>query len=65
MESPLEPVRAATAAKAAADRDADEADKAWRLAIQQAVANGFKISVIAEVAEISRERVYQIRDGRR
>lgn len=55
----------ATAAKAAAERDADEADQAWRTAIQEAVAHGFRISVIAEAAGISAARVYQIRDGRR
>lgn len=64
--SPLDPLKAATAAKARADQDAGEADKAWRQAIRQAVADGFKVAVVAEAAGgISRERVYQIRDDRR
>jgi hypothetical protein len=63
--SPLEPLKAATAAKAAADADADAADKAWRTEIKTAVAHGFKVAVVAEAAGISVPRVYQIRDDRR
>jgi hypothetical protein len=63
--SPLDPLKAATAAKAAADGDAEAADRAWREAIRTAVAHGFRVSVIAEAAGISVPRVYQIRDGRR
>lgn len=63
--SPLEPLKAATAAKAAADADAAAADQAWRKEIKDAVAHGFKVSVVAEAAGISVPRVYQIRDGRR
>jgi hypothetical protein len=63
--SPLEPLKAATAAKAAAAREAGDADLAWRKEIREAIAHGFKLSVVAEAAGVSVERVYQIRDGRR
>lgn len=63
--SPLEPLKAATAAKAAADQEAGAADAAWRKEIKDAIAHGFKVSVIAEAAGISVPRVYQIRDDRR
>lgn len=63
---PLEPLKAATAAKAAADADAAAADKAWRQEIKSAVAHGFKTEVIAAAAGgIHVTRVYQIRDDRR
>jgi hypothetical protein len=62
---PLDPLIAATAAKAKADQDAEAADAAWRKEIQQAIAHGFKIGVIAEAAGVSAARIYQIRDNRR
>jgi hypothetical protein len=65
MATPLDPLIAATAAKAAADKDADEADQVWRREIQQAIAHGFKVGVIAEAAGVTPGRIYQIRDGRR
>lgn len=54
----LDIVRAATEARRGAETD-------WRAAIQQAIARGARVVAIAEAAGISRERVYQIRDGRR
>ena len=65
MAGPLDPLVAATAAKATADRDAAEADQSWREEIQAAIRHGFRISVIAEAAGVSTARIYQIRDGRR
>lgn len=57
-------------------RDYDEEMRSWRdladLAqqrrddlIRQAITDGITVSRIAEIAGIARERVYQIRDGRR
>lgn len=52
--------------KLAAARDAlADADGRWRAAIRAALADGQRVVDIAEAAGISRERVYQIRDGRR
>jgi hypothetical protein len=62
---PLEAVVEATAAKASVERDAEDADRAWREAIRTAIIAGFRVVAIAEAAGISRDRVYQIRDGRR
>lgn len=63
--SPLEPLMAATRAKAAAEANAKEVDQAWRQEIKTAAAHGFKMSAIAEAAGISVDRVYQIRNDRR
>lgn len=55
----LEVIRQATGARRAAEQE-------WRRAIQAAVAlRRYKVTAVAEAAGISRERVYQIRDGRR
>lgn len=54
----LDAVAAATGARAVAET-------AWREAIRAAVADGQRVVDVAEAAGISRERVYQIRDGRR
>jgi hypothetical protein len=62
---PLDDVASATEAKRVADSDADEADRQWRAAIRAALAHGQRVVDIADAASISRERVYQIRDGRR
>lgn len=64
MAGPLDPLVEATAAKAAADRDAAAADQTWRTAIQEAVGHGFKTTLIAEAAGVSVARIYQIRDAR-
>lgn len=42
----------------------EDAVAAWREAIRAALADGQRVVDVAEVAGISRERVYQIRDGR-
>lgn len=63
--APLDAVINATANKANAELDAEEADRAWRDAIRAAVSAGERVVEIAEAAGISRDRVYQIRDGRR
>lgn len=62
---PLDDVAEATEAKRVADETATEADRAWREAIRSALADGQRVVEIAGVARITRERVYQIRDGRR
>jgi len=63
--APLDAVIEATAAKDKANQDAEEADRVWREAIRAAVMAGERVVEIAEAARISRDRVYQIRDGRR
>jgi hypothetical protein len=62
---PLELVRQRTADKGATEREAADADARWRAAIKAAVAVGERVTEIAAAAGISRDRVYQIRDGRR
>jgi hypothetical protein len=42
-----------------------EAEQELALAVQRALAENVSASVVARAAGISRERVYQIRDGRR
>ncbi|MCW2898480.1 MAG: hypothetical protein JWO67_745 [Streptosporangiaceae bacterium] len=58
---PLEAVREATERLAALRR----AEQHWQATIRAAVADKERVVDIAEAAGISRERVYQIRDGRR
>lgn len=62
---PLDEVADATESKRRADEAAADADRAWRAAIRAALADGQRVVDIAETAGVSRERVYQIRDGRR
>ena len=54
----LAEVEAATAARS-------EAERTWREAVRSAVAAGVPVIAIAAAAGVSRERVYQVRDGRR
>ncbi|MCW2901905.1 MAG: hypothetical protein JWO67_4170 [Streptosporangiaceae bacterium] len=61
----LADVRATTERLAALRQEIDKADSAWREAIRTAVADGGRVIDVAAAAGISRERVYQIRDGRR
>lgn len=65
MAGPLDPLIQATAAKEAAESNAAEADAAWRKEIREAIAHGFKVSVIAEAAGVHVTRIYQIRDDKR
>lgn len=37
----------------------------WKAAIRDALAAGARVTTVAEMAGVSRARVYQIRDGRR
>lgn len=55
----------ATEVKRAAAETATDADREWRAAIRAALASGQRVADVADAAGISRERVYQIRDGRR
>lgn len=59
--TPLEVVRQATAKKA----EIEAADREWRDAIRAAIAAGERVVDIAAAAGVTRDRVYQIRDGRR
>lgn len=61
----LDRVRRATDGRDETKWLADEADKEWREAIRAAIADGVPVQHIAQVAGIHRQRVYQIRDGKR
>lgn len=63
--SHIDIVREAAAAKALATMNVDDADRRWREAIQIAIAAGERVVDIAAAAGVTRDRVYQIRDGRR
>lgn len=61
----LWPVIRASEALLAAENRVTEARTARDDAIRQALDDGYSVSDIALVADLRRERVYQIRDGRR
>lgn len=68
--SPLSPetldrIRELTEQRARADADYAWADQQWRAFIQALASNGQRVVEIAEAADITPARVYQIRDGRR
>lgn len=63
--APLDVVADATGELAALRQATEAAEEAWKASIRAAVADGQRVVDIAEAAGISRERVYQIRDGRR
>lgn len=65
LGDPMSGVRAATEHLMTSRATAEDADRAWRASIRAALADGQRAVDIAEAAGISRERVYQIRDGRR
>lgn len=56
---------AATAARLAAVSARTARDAEWRAAIRSALAAKVGATEVAKLAGISRERVYQIKDGRR
>ena len=58
-------VKHVTFAKAQADCEARRQDLAWRTALRDAMLAGGSATRLAGAAGVSRERVYQIRDGRR
>jgi hypothetical protein len=58
-------VRRATRKLAEAREKVDAAEQAWRSCIRVAISQGCPAVEVAAAAGISRERVYQIRDGRR
>lgn len=62
---PLDDVAEATRELRALQEDVEDADRVWRAAIRGAVAAGQRVVDVAAAAGVSRERVYQIRDGRR
>lgn len=43
----------------------DEQDREWRAAIRQAIKAGCKVTEVADIAEITGARSYQIKKGRR
>lgn len=61
----LDHLRAVTQQRADAQDMAAAADDAWRLLIRRSVNQGYSVSALADAAGVSRERIYQIRDGRR
>lgn len=61
----LDHLRAVTQQRADAQDMAAAADDAWRLLIRRGVNQGYSVSALADAAGVSRERIYQIRDGRR
>lgn len=61
----LRDVERATRARRRADADAADAMERQAIAIRSAIAAGVSVSEIVQVTGLSRERVYQIRDGRR
>lgn len=63
--SALTRLASATQRRENAQRAADDADQEWREMIRTAVAAGARVTEVAMTAGISRERVYQIKDGRR
>ncbi|MGY4783679.1 hypothetical protein ACVH9Z_27650 [Rhodococcus opacus] len=58
-------VKHVTFAKAQAEIEAGRQDLAWRTALRDAMHAGGSATRLAGAAGVSRERVYQIRDGRR
>lgn len=58
-------VKDATFARDAADAEYQRCDTGWRTLIRDAMNDGGSATGLAAAAGISRERVYQIRDGRR
>lgn len=65
MTDHLADLRELTVKRDALAKQAAETEMFWRWRIQAAVKAGLSVPEIAEVAGISRQRVYQIRDGRR
>lgn len=51
--------------RAQADTEYQRQDGAWRTMIRDAMLDGGSATTLAQAANLSRERVYQIRDGRR
>jgi hypothetical protein len=64
LGDPLASVRSATDNLAVLRSTVEDADTAWRDSIRAALVDGQRVVDIAAAAGISRERVYQIRDGR-
>ena len=58
-------VKHVTIARHKAEIEHERQDTAWRYVIQDAMERGGSATKLAAAAAISRERVYQIRDGRR
>ena len=54
-----------THARSQATVEADRTDQAWRTVIRDAAHDAFSPTRLAAAAGISRERVYQLKDGRR
>lgn len=61
----LDRLRVVTQQRTEAQDMARAADDTWRALIRHGVSQGYGVTALADAAGISRERVYQIRDGRR
>ncbi len=64
-EGAIDELTDATAVRERAQAELDDADHEWRKSIRQAIEMGVPVRLVADAAKISRERIYQIRDGRR
>lgn len=64
-DNPVQIVQYVTFTKAQADHEAQRQETAWRTVIRNAMLDGASATKLSIAAEISRERVYQIRDDRR
>jgi len=58
-------IAALSSARAEAQAKAARVDEEWRVEIIAALMRGVPAADVAEAAGISRQRVYQIRDGKR
>jgi transposase-like protein len=58
-------IRIATRKLAEARAKAEAAEQHWQMVIRQLLAQGSSVTDVAEAAGVSRQRVYQIRDGKR
>lgn len=54
-----------TFAREKAQTEYERQDTAWREIIRHAMHDGTSATALAQAAKVSRERIYQIRDGRR
>jgi hypothetical protein len=61
----MDEISAAKARLEAARQEVVDAEQAMYAAVRAALERGEKVAAIAELLDITRVRVYQIRDGRR
>lgn len=61
--SSLDDLSEATLALGLARNNAEDAGIEWRSIIRKALAAGQRVADVADAAGVSRQRIYQIRDG--